>query len=221
MKSNGFNVYIIENKVNDKLYVGQTTYSVKQRFANHKCSAKKIKSALYGAFKKYGVDSFRVGKVISLNSKEEMDELEIFLISELNTIYPNGYNMTNGGEGALGRNVSDETKEKISQATKGKTNGCNNHFFGKKHSDETKNKISVRRKELKLKISDENKKKTSEYFSKKVINLITGEVYESVKVFSSKLNLNYDVCKKRLQGRYSKPDWFKYCYLDEYKAGYK
>ena len=100
MRNEGFNIYIIENDVNKKLYVGQTTYNVKQRFSNHISSSRNVNTALYGAFKKYGIESFKVSKVIKLDSKEEMDEMEMFLISELNTIYPNGYNMTKGGQGS-------------------------------------------------------------------------------------------------------------------------
>jgi len=216
MKNEGFNIYVIKNDVNEKLYVGQTTYGVKQRFSNHISSSRNVKTALYGAFKKYGVESFKIFKVIKLDNKEEMDEMEMFLIDELNTIYPHGYNMTKGGEGSIGRIVKDETKLKISQSTSGKRSGCDNPFFGKKHSESTKEKISLIKKNSGIKISEENKKKTSECFSKKVINYKTGEMYDSVKIFSRELKLSYDVSKKRLHGRYSSPEWFTYKYLDDY-----
>lgn len=47
-------------------------------------------------------------------------------------------NMTEGGEGASGRSVSPETREKISKAQMGEKN----HLFGKHHTEEAKGKIS-------------------------------------------------------------------------------
>lgn len=52
-------------------------------------------------------------------------------IKEYDTISPNGYNLTYGGEGGV---LSDETIRKLS--------GTNNHFYGKKHSNETRKKLS-------------------------------------------------------------------------------
>ena len=48
------------------------------------------------------------------------------------------HNRTNGGDGTSGRVVSEETKRKISKATKGE----NHPLYGKKHSEETKRKQS-------------------------------------------------------------------------------
>jgi hypothetical protein len=65
-------------------------------------------------------------------------------------------NLTDGGEGAVGRIFSEETKQKISLVKKGKTHseetkqklslvkkGEKNPRWGKTHSDETKQKISL------------------------------------------------------------------------------
>lgn len=74
-------------------------------------------------------------------------------------------NMTQGGEGLSGYNVTEETKEKISASLSGcnhrlwgkkqtqemkdkvskAISGNKNHMFGKKHTDATKEKISVSR----------------------------------------------------------------------------
>lgn len=53
----------------------------------------------------------------------------------------------------FGKKCSDETKQKISLANKGKLSGENHPFFGKKLSDDTKQKISLTNK---CKFSGEN-----------------------------------------------------------------
>jgi len=51
--------------------------------------------------------------------KAQLDELEIFYIDYFDT-FNNGYNLTTGGEGSLGRVTTEETKRKISEGNKGK-----------------------------------------------------------------------------------------------------
>ena len=48
------------------------------------------------------------------------------------------HNRTDGGDGSSGTVVSEETRRKISEATKGK----NNPFYNKSHSEESRRKIS-------------------------------------------------------------------------------
>jgi group I intron endonuclease len=141
-----FNVYVLENKYNNKLYVGQTIQNVKDRWSNHKKDSKRLDYVLYRAIRKYGIESFHIKSQMAVNSKEEMNELETFLISELNTFTPNGYNMTAGGEGQSGVICSEEKKQKISNSLKGKMSGENNPRYGVKVSEETKQKISKKGK---------------------------------------------------------------------------
>jgi len=60
-------------------------------------------------------------------------------------------NLTDGGEGASGRILTEETKKKIGEANKGKTlseenkrkiSGINHYLYGKTHSEETRKKVS-------------------------------------------------------------------------------
>lgn len=154
-----FNVYVIENKVNQKLYVGQTTKSVIDRWKAHVKDHKRCNYVFYKAMRKYGIDAFCIKCSFKLNSKEEMNELESFLIEEFNTMNPNGYNMTAGGEGRPGAIVTDETRLKISNSLKGKMAGIKNPMFGVRFSDERRMKISESRKG-KI-ISDETREKMS------------------------------------------------------------
>ena len=83
------------------------------------------------------------------------------------------YNRTDGGDGASGTVVSEETKRKIGEAAKGRTHseesrgkmsearkGENNPSYGKSHSEETKRKIGEAAKGRTH--SEETKKKMSE-----------------------------------------------------------
>ena len=79
-------------------------------------------------------------------SEEEMNSDEQYYIKVFDTLWPNGYNLTEGGEGCV---ASEETRRKISLVHKGK------HI-----SEEQKKKLSAA---LKGRImSDEHKKKIGE-----------------------------------------------------------
>ena len=74
------------------------------------------------------------------------------------------HNRTNGGDGTSGRVVSEETKRKISKATKGE----NHPLYGKKHSEETKRKMS---ESGKVKIySEEHRKKIGESNKRRIVS---------------------------------------------------
>jgi group I intron endonuclease len=73
-----------------------------------------VSPKLKNAIKKYGKNKFVI-EVLWEKKKctdEELDAKEMELIKELNTLHPNGYNLTIGGSG--GRH-SDETKEILSE----------------------------------------------------------------------------------------------------------
>lgn len=96
-------LYIIENIVNHKRYVGQTT-NIKKRIYEHfrrLRNNKHINKKLQNAFNKYGEESFIFTyKEVEVKDLDELDELEIDLIKKLDS-YNNGYNLTLGGEGGL------------------------------------------------------------------------------------------------------------------------
>ena len=111
-------IYKISNTLNNKVYIGLTTNTAEIRFKKHISMINSNGcSALYSAFKKYGVENFKVEEVVKSNNKEALMELESFYIDKYNTLSPNGYNLTTGGENCK---VSSETKEKISNSLKGR-----------------------------------------------------------------------------------------------------
>ena len=155
-------IYKITNLVNQKIYIGQTN-NPKRRWAEHKCIARhnfKYKSALYNAMRFYGIKNFQF-QIVEECEDEIMPSREAYYIQQWNTICPNGYNLTPGGEKVFGqynpffgKHHSDETKKKISEKNKGRKfsqeerEACclrnareNNPFYGKHHSDATKQRI--------------------------------------------------------------------------------
>lgn len=88
-----FIIYKIKNLINNKCYVGKhETFNINDSYFG---SGKILKLAI----KKYGRDNFIKEIIDYCNSSEELCEREIYLIKEVNSLYPNGYNINNGGKG--------------------------------------------------------------------------------------------------------------------------
>lgn len=104
---------------NGKQYVGITTYILAYRRTAHYSRAKKgSKFAIHNAIRKYGQDvKWEVLKICF--SYEEAKESEIEFIKDLNTLAPNGYNLTTGGDGTAGHTLSLEQRQRLSDAHKG------------------------------------------------------------------------------------------------------
>ena len=129
-------VYKITNTINDKVYIGITD-NLERRWHEHKKEAKsKLNRPLYHAMNKYGIDQFTITPICSTLTREDLGTLEQRLIKEHNTMTPNGYNLTSGGERAWA--FSEETKQKISDTKKGMIGT----FTGQTHTEETRQKIS-------------------------------------------------------------------------------
>lgn len=113
-------VYCITNLINGKEYVGQTKYDSQYRFKQHCEKSVNVNSkfqcyALYNAIRKYGRESFMVITLFQ-GPLEELDNNEIEAIDALNTLYPNGYNMTPGGHVRSGPWLREESKEQLSNS---------------------------------------------------------------------------------------------------------
>lgn len=104
-----YSIYIIRNTVNNKVYIGQTCQSVKERFCQHlKPSTSKQRGSykIYNAMKKYGRDKFYVETLESGISESEIDQKEIEYIEKFNS-FENGYNSTPGGDGKTISKIRD------------------------------------------------------------------------------------------------------------------
>ena len=130
-------IYKIINLTSGKVYVGQSVshilnhkryrpYGHEGRFKCHISEAfsqKKNQSHyLNNAIRKYGVNEFVV-ELIEYCELTKADDREIHYIKHFNSLFPNGYNLKNGG------NVfthSEESKRRVS-------NGVINYFKDKKY----------------------------------------------------------------------------------------
>ena len=91
-------IYCITNLINNKQYVGKTTYSVKRGWKQHCSDYKKLKCAnrpLYKAMNKYGLEHFHIEEIENVENNM-LDEREKYWIKYYNS-YNNGYNSTIGG----------------------------------------------------------------------------------------------------------------------------
>lgn len=141
-----YTVYKHVNKINGKVYVGQTAYSVSRRWRKNG-SGYKI-GIFKSAIQKYGWNNFEHIIIKEGLTKEEANELEIKLIREYKDLGIS-YNITDGGEGFLSFKMSDEAKAKISKIHKGKKLPesmklqASLRFKGIPLSDEHKSRISA------------------------------------------------------------------------------
>lgn len=162
-------IYVLRNKFNSKVYIGQTWRSLKLRWRNS--NGYKDCPKIYNAIIEIGKDNFYYEVLTICTTQEIADYWENYFICKFDSI-KNGYNTRQGGSHGK---QNDETKNKISIANTGKIrtlemkkkysissidrifsketknkmsiaqSGKNNGFYGKRHSDETKNKISLKR----------------------------------------------------------------------------
>lgn len=147
-------IYRIYHKETSKSYIGQTT-NYKKRIYTHFNESKNC-TCLHNAIKKHGKDKF-ISEILEsdipshlLNNKEQ------FYIKTFNTKSPNGYNLTEGGDGVAGYKPTKEQRQKRSESIR----GINNHNYKKTRTQETKDKISKANKGYKMR--PESIKKSAE-----------------------------------------------------------
>ena len=88
-------IYKITNTINDKVYVGQTRYSIAHRFSQHKCAAPD--SQLHQDMQLLGVDNFMIDTLEECPN-DQLNDREMYWINYYNS-FNAGYNMTLGGGG--------------------------------------------------------------------------------------------------------------------------
>ena len=191
-------VYKYVNVVNGKVYIGQTTRSLEER---HKEHVRHKATAFDKAISKYGVDAFTCEVLCECETIEELNEAEKHFIKLYNSLVPFGYNMCEGGDNTTGYKHSDETKQKMSVAKKGKYLGSDHPFHNKTHSEETKEQLSKARRGRKL--DSEWRENLAKGHYKKVLCVETGTIYDSIKECAETLNLKAThitrVCKGKRQ----------------------
>ena len=140
-------IYKIVNKINGKIYIGQTKNKVSDRIASHITNNWPIGQAL----RKYGLQSFVITIIDYADTKEALNEKEIYWIKTLDCKIPKGYNVADGGSGASGYSHTEEHKKLLSERFKNNNptkdpkvrEKIRIRNTGKKATKETKQKMSV------------------------------------------------------------------------------
>ena len=162
--------YMVTNKINGKVYVGSHCWKGEGIDPNYYGSG----TAITRAVKKYGKENFQVEVLYYYNTIEECRQDEERILTEYNVRdCPHSYNLKNSAMGGdKGRKLSDETRKKMSQASKGENNpmygkrGKDSPWYGKHLSEEHKQKIAQASKgrqhteETRKKLSRAHKGKT-------------------------------------------------------------
>ena len=104
-------VYCHINNINGKRYIGLTgEKDPTQRWGSNGINYKAC-TAFYNAIKKYGWNNFTHIILKDKLTQEEAIYWEKQYIKEYNTISPNGYNLTSGGE--INKEISEETRQRL------------------------------------------------------------------------------------------------------------
>lgn len=91
-------IYKITNKINGKVYIGQTTKTLQERKRGHLQAANDgVNHHLYAAIRKYGPDNFEFEQLCEASSVSELNYLEAKYILEYDSVRT-GYNMGYGGD---------------------------------------------------------------------------------------------------------------------------
>lgn len=118
-------IYLIRNRINGKCYIGKMQGYIKSRINQHLSGKCKGSRALYNAIKKYGKENFSYEILYSGVNPDLLPNFEKALIRIYKAKFPNGYNLTDGGEGLSGfvfpndsKVFSAETKRKRSESVR-------------------------------------------------------------------------------------------------------
>jgi len=120
-------IYSARNKINGRLYVGKTVKVMEQRRREHEYIAEKGSACLFHkALRKYGFDAFEWKTLMHCEDGDDLNESEIACIKMLKTKVPNGYNLTDGGDG--GHGWPEEIRRRRSEKLKGRKHSIRHRY---------------------------------------------------------------------------------------------
>ena len=179
-------IYLITDTTNGMKYTGQHHYNKEGELDPNYHGSGIIISRIY----KERPETLKEEYIKTCYSDSEMNDDEKYYIKLYDTLWPNGYNLSEGGDGGV---PCEETRRKISNSLKGLFSGEKHPMFGKHQSEESRRKMSSSHKglqtgekhpffgkhhseESKKKMSDKKKGIPNEKLSKKVLQFtLTGE----------------------------------------------
>lgn len=94
-------IYLITNTSTKLQYVGLTVQTLVRRWKYHieQAKAEHIKSeeSLHAAIREYGAEQFTIEEIDKGTTKKDLEAKERKWIKKMNTLVPNGYNISSGG----------------------------------------------------------------------------------------------------------------------------
>lgn len=206
----------------EKVYIGQST-DIQTRFGQYRRLECKSQTKLFRSFNKYGHIN-HIFEIIEECLFEELNIRERYWQDFYNVVSKKGLNcMLTETENLPGK-MSDETKEKISKANKGKVRSeeirlmISNTQKGRIQSKELIEKRVEGRKGYRH--SEETKLKMSKStFKREVIDTITNVVYESCVEVCKIFNLKKVTLRRKLSGFTKNNTQFEYTTPNENGKG--
>ena len=169
-------IYKITNKLNGKVYIGQTIKTLDHRKKGHIQATKDgVNHHLYNAMNKYGIENFVFEEICKASTKSELNYLEAKYILEYDSVR-NGYNMGYGGDNNVMDSPivkakhdkimrSDDVRLKISQSMK---QYRKENPFSENHRKKISEKLKGNKHFAGHHITDEHKKALNKTHYKKV-----------------------------------------------------
>ena len=230
-------IYMIQNKINGKKYIGQTIQKdIKDRWNSHKnLKHKTVGQILFNSYKKYGINNFSY-KLICICFDEDTNEYEKEYIKKYNTLHPNGFNLLEGGNNRkhhdytknllsekmmgdknpnFGKKLTPEQIKRMSEKIKGK----NNSSYGKKFTSEEKQKRLdkyIENPEIKDKISKSLKNYHLNNINKIKINSKRVEQYD---LNDNLINIFHSISEASREINISHSVISRACNKENYTAG--
>lgn len=105
-------IYKIENKLNGKVYIGQSI-NIEQRWKAHVKAiygcGHEYDYPIYRSIRLYGLENFEFS-IIEKCLKRELNDKEKYYIQEYNSLVPNGYNQAIGGNNHFTKLICDKVE---------------------------------------------------------------------------------------------------------------
>ena len=200
-------IYKITNVVDNKIYIGCAS-NIRTRKNGHLHDLKNNyhkNSYLQNAWNKYGEVNFKF-EVVELCNIKLLHEKEHFWVSHYNCLNRNkGYNLKPTNPDGCSMH-SEETKEKLRQANKGKKPSvlCIQKLKERTLSPEHREILRKSREKIDFKTLHREKR------GKKIIDTATGLIYSSLAEVCDLLNIDKGAMSRKLIGKRINNTTFKY-----------
>jgi len=225
-------IYKIENKINGKVYIGQSV-DVYRRLKKHIWEIENNNSVLYKAFRKYGVENFSYELIEECDVKQ-LDEREVFYIQKYNSYIgaenSNGYNLNIGGGVNRGWIPTEENRNNFRNANI----GGKSHFARKTICDgiifdcakDCAEYFNIPYSSIKDWLSGKSKmplewyqkglryidKEMCDYDYQKPKNIkvsYNGKTYDSIRKFCDEEKIDRNIIRKIRNGELDTPDYLR------------